>query len=291
MKLLNVKYDAPFKALFEGNEELLLSFINAVTNRNIVKIISLNTAIKPVGVSRGIIMDILVEDVSGVKINVEMEKNATDRMKQRTQFYWAKAFSKHLKSRQDFKKLKSTICINVLGKNIFVDDVYRRKFVVYDVENKERLDDMLEIHFIELEKIKDKPIKSMLDSWMQFLNNSEDSYKLKGINPVITRAVEVLESLSYDENILREVIREEQEESEFISALNYAEEKGMEIGIKKGIERGIERGIEQGIERGIEQGKKERDLEIARQMLDVLDNQTIANKIGLTVEEVQNLRK
>ena len=60
-----------------------------------------------------------------------------------------------------------------------------------------------------------------------------------------------------------------------ISELNAAERKGIEKGRKEGIEK----------------GKKEEKLIIAKNLLDVLDNETIALKTGLTISDVENLRK
>ena len=51
-----------------------------------------------------------------------------------------------------------------------------------------------------------------------------------------------------------------------VSALNEAERKG--------------------IEKGIQQGK----IEIAKNLLDILDNKTISLKTGLTIKEIQQLR-
>ena len=59
-----------------------------------------------------------------------------------------------------------------------------------------------------------------------------------------------------------------------ISALNEAERKGIEQGIKKGIKQGVK------------QGK----IEVAKNLLDVLDNETISIKTGLSIDEVQSLR-
>ena len=55
-----------------------------------------------------------------------------------------------------------------------------------------------------------------------------------------------------------------------ISALNEAERKG----------------IEQGIKQGVKQGK----IEVAKNLLDVLDNETISIKTGLSIDEVESLR-
>lgn len=40
-----------------------------------------------------------------------------------------------------------------------------------------------------------------------------------------------------------------------------------------------------------EQAKKEKAIEIANNLLDVLDNETIALKTGLSIEEVKELRE
>ena len=40
-----------------------------------------------------------------------------------------------------------------------------------------------------------------------------------------------------------------------------------------------------------EQAKKEKAIEIANNLLDVLDNETIALKSGLSIEEVKSLRE
>ena len=72
-------------------------------------------------------------------------------------------------------------------------------------------------------------------------------------------------------------------------------EKGIAQGIEQGIEKGIAQGIEQGIEKGIEQGMREgaetERMEIARRLLGILDMQTIAEKVGLTKEQVHQLEE
>lgn len=42
--------------------------------------------------------------------------------------------------------------------------------------------------------------------------------------------------------------------------------------------------------KGIEKGRKEEKLSIARNLLDILDNETIALKTGLTITDVEKLR-
>ena len=48
--------------------------------------------------------------------------------------------------------------------------------------------------------------------------------------------------------------------------------------------------MEKGIEIGIEKGAQERSLEIARNLLDILDDATIAAMTGLTEAQIKQLR-
>ena len=49
-------------------------------------------------------------------------------------------------------------------------------------------------------------------------------------------------------------------------------------------------GIEQGIEQGVEQGIEANKLANAKNLLDVLSDEVIAEKIGLPISKVQQLR-
>ncbi|GAA0076993.1 hypothetical protein UT300005_13710 [Clostridium sp. CTA-5] len=62
----------------------------------------------------------------------------------------------------------------------------------------------------------------------------------------------------------------------------YYEQKGKEVGIQEGIEKGKEEGREE--------GKKEGKIEVAKNLLDVLDDETIALKTGLSIDEIKKLR-
>ena len=52
----------------------------------------------------------------------------------------------------------------------------------------------------------------------------------------------------------------------------------------------IEKGIQKGIQKGIEEGEKNKAIEIAKSLLDVLDVDTIALKTGLSTDEINKLR-
>ena len=52
----------------------------------------------------------------------------------------------------------------------------------------------------------------------------------------------------------------------------------------------VNKGIEQGIEQGIKQGEKRRELEIARNLIDLLDEKVIAERTGLPLETIQKMK-
>ena len=74
----------------------------------------------------------------------------------------------------------------------------------------------------------------------------------------------------------------EMKERDEKNALNKAVTKA----IKQGEAIGMEKGMEKGIEKGIEKAK----LEIAKNLLDVLDNETLALKTGLSIAKIEELR-
>jgi len=73
-------------------------------------------------------------------------------------------------------------------------------------------------------------------------------------------------------------------------AIKTAERRGERRGEKRGEKRSEKRGREKGIKEGIKEGEKQKAIAIAKNLLDILDNQTISKKTGLTMEEVEELR-
>jgi predicted transposase/invertase (TIGR01784 family) len=49
-------------------------------------------------------------------------------------------------------------------------------------------------------------------------------------------------------------------------------------------------GVEKGIEKGKAEGIRKRNIEIAKSLLDILDDETIAKKTTLSVKDVKKLR-
>ena len=70
-------------------------------------------------------------------------------------YYWAGLYHGQLTSGQNFIDLRKTVTVNVLAFNWFSDrNRHHHVFHVREDETGQLLNDDLEIHFLELEKIK-----------------------------------------------------------------------------------------------------------------------------------------
>ena len=65
----------------------------------------------------------------------------------------------------------------------------------------------------------------------------------------------------------------------------------MKTKTKREKKRKLKKAERKRIKKGKKEGRKEEKIAIARNLLDILDNETIALKTGLTISDVENLRR
>lgn len=131
------------------------------------------------------------------------------------------------------------------------------------------LTDLIEIHFIELPKFIKKESKNFKDNpierWLAFLEEDTSETMLKelmSMEPAIKKAEDKLEYLSSDEETMNIYWERERSLHERANMINSAEERGFDKAMHK----------------------------VAKSLLDVLDNETIASKTGLSLEDIIELR-
>ncbi len=273
--LLDPKIDFVFKQIFGSakHPRVLISFLNATLKPMfpITEVQVKNTDIeKKFLEDKFSRLDVKATTSNGEVINIEIQLKNEYNMTKRSLYYWSKLYEEQLTEGEDYSSLKRTVCINILNFKYLKNERFHNSYRLKEVETNEQLTDVMEIHFIEIPKLDDKSDeKDLLVAWTQFLKNPE-SEKVRNLEmsiEEIREAKDELHRLSADEKqrILYEM-RAKQLRDE-ISALNKARRDG--------------------IEQGIEQGK----LEVARALLDLLDDETIASRIGLALEKVKALRK
>ena len=86
-------------------------------------------------------------------VNIEMTISEQKGYIKRTVYYVAGIYHEQLEKGKSYDTLKMTVSINVLAYDAFDHGDYHSEFVLYDKKHKKQLDDILEIHFFELQKI------------------------------------------------------------------------------------------------------------------------------------------
>lgn len=208
---LDPKVDVVFKQIFgaEKNKTILISFLNAVLDWNgdhqIVEVDILNPYLEQeyVDDSYGI-LDIKVQLSSGELVNVEMQIGNRADMERRSTFYICRMFGDQKIIKGKYKDLKRAIAINILdfvrSKN---GQRYHTRFRLLELEESIELTDAIEIHFIELPKLKEEIMNygCSLDRWAMFLKGWDDMLLIERLSeedPAIAQAKKALEEMAAD---------------------------------------------------------------------------------------------
>ena len=274
LALLPPNMDFVFKKIF-GNEKhpnILISFLNAVLNpSDPIKSVTLQdtTIEKEYLTDKYSRLDVRATTDKGEHINIEIQLDNKYNMIKRSLYYWSKLYEGQLESGNDYQKLARTICINLIDFNLLNHDKFHSVYRLKDCETHEELTDIIELHFIELKKMKHvkhaDEVKSKLEAWLHFINqpDSEVVRELEAVESEIKSAKAELIRLSGNK-VERELFEKRRQAMlDEASALAFAEEKG---------------------------AKKEK-LEIAKNLIQKgLDNGFIVETTGLSLEEVEATR-
>ena len=275
MERLKPLNDFIFKKLFgeKGDEPVLIAFLNAVlkkTRKEEIKeiVIKDNKELtKELINDKTGRIDVRATTVKGEEIDIEVQIKDQNNMDKRTLFYWSKLYLEGIKKGGDYKELNKVITINLLDFEYLETKQYHSSFHLWEDEQKDyMLTDLVEIHFIELPKfraLQNKDFKeSSLQRWLAFLEkdiNKNMLEELMNMEPAIKMAEEKLDYLSSDPYTIE--LYKAREDSEHEKANFFSS------------------------------GQDNKAREIAQALLDVLDDEIIAIKTGLDIEEVKRMRK
>lgn len=304
--------DFGFKWIF-GTEEhkgLLISFLNDLLDiehkivdikyRNLEKL-GLNI------VDRRAVFDIYCTDEKDNNFIVELQRGKQKYFKDRSLYYTSFPIQEQSKKGDWDYRLKKIFFVGILEFEIDEhsdSDNYLTKAKLCNLETKEVFYDKLTYYYIEMPKFKkqERELSNHLEYWLYFLKNLNDLNEIPKLfkeDDVITEAFNIAEFLALDKDRQFSYQQDLKARLDYKNVLDYAKEeaerKGLEQGIKKGIEQGLEKGIKkglkEGVEKGLKEGEKQKSIEIAKNLLDILDIETISKKTGLTIEEVEELKR
>ena len=197
-------------------------------------------------------------------------------MPQRSLYYWSKIYSQQLDEGQKYSKLKKTICINILDFNTLKTEKYHSIFKIKEDEENYVLTNLLEIHFLEMKKLKEYSEKDDLSQWVSFIraDSREVLEKVSKVNPSIDKAVNVLTTMSQDKKARAEYLSREMALYDEATRIEEATEEGRIKGRAEGREEGKEEAIIQLVRSMVEQG---------------LDAEFIASITKLPLEKIKSI--
>ena len=280
-KLLKVTNDYVFKRIFgkKGNEDITRSFIEAVTSEYYEDINLEDTPIleRDLLENKMGILDVKVVANEINDIDIEMQVTKSEHIAERILWYWAKMYASSIKKGEGYSSTKRAICIMIADfkvERLKEIENYHTKWNIREEEKRDIiLTDKLEIHIIELAKLKDKDSKEKLKEWCKFIKAPESVEE--ATMKEIKRAKEELDKISQDKKERR---------------LAELREKAImdEMAIR---DSGYNEGKKYGIEEGLKNGKKIRSIEIAKEMLKENIDLSLVSKItGLSINELKDIK-
>ena len=287
---------------FEGNESVLKDLLEAILKKNFKKVEIKNPEIIPYekDEKRGL-LDIKAETDDGTVLDIEMQMEDKKNTDERGTLYLANMITSQLQVGDDYKKLKKSIVIfitnyNFLKRNSYhsvgkvkFDETLPEEYVNMGYKEEDEIaSKYIEFHYIELPKYKKKePSKfTKLDQWMCiFTQNEEGIILAEKENKEIKKAMNTLDYISADPK--------ERERHNSILMAEYnrltSEHNFFEAGKE---ERNSKRKIWTEEKNGEIKGKKEKSIEIAKEMLKKeLSVELISEITKLTIKEIEELQK
>jgi len=237
-------------------------------------------------------VDLLAKNESGQLILIEVQYSSEIDYFQRMLYGSSKLITEYIsKGDSGYKNIKKVYSVNIVyfalgqgkdyvyyGKTEFrglhkKDDILRPSKRQQEDFGIDTISDIYpEYYILRVNQFNDIA-KNSLDEWIYFLKNEEikSDFKAKGLN----EAKETLDIMKLDDKA-RAIYKRKEENKMYKNSLLYTAKL---------------KGIEEGEKRGVEKGKKEREIEIAKNLLLAnMDIEFISKTTGLNVEEIEELR-
>jgi predicted transposase/invertase (TIGR01784 family) len=292
MRFLDVKTDYAFKRVFgsEGSQPVLISFLNAILDYEGEQAIVDLTIVDPYQIPLLLGMKDTYVDVKAVLANgqhliIEMQVLNVAGFEKRILHNAAKEYATQLLRGEDYTLLNPVIALTFTDFNMFdgSPEVLSR-FRLLERKRFIEVSDDVELIFVELPKFTRElsALETIQDKWIYFVKNAGSLEYIPEPLASVPRIKEAF-GLINEAAMSAAELDIQFKRRDFIilqrGSLALAEKQGRE------------KGREEGREEGRELGAQAKALEVARNLLDILDDATIATKTGLSAEQVRQLRR
>jgi predicted transposase/invertase (TIGR01784 family) len=278
MTFINPKTDYAFKKIFgsSDNKGILISFLNAMIydgNPTIedLEIINPNLPQKITGL-KDTYLDVKARLADGTLVIIEMQVLNVEFFGKRVLYNAAKTYVSQLQKGQGYGMLQPVIALTLTDFEMFANSDRLISRFVYKEEttNLRYTDNNMELVFVELPKFtKDlSQLETLVDKWIYFIkyaNTLTQIPETMDIVPEIHQAFDIANQVNLNPDELDAIERQEMFIYDQQGVIIYAEKQARK------------------------EAQKEAMQAIARQLLDRLDDETIAQITGVSVQDVQNL--
>lgn len=275
MIFINPKTDFAFKKIFgsEQSKDILISFLNALLyqGRAVIQDVEiLNPYLAPqIQGIKDTYLDVKARITGDKMVIIEMQVLNVEGFEKRILYNAAKAYSIQLQPGEDYTILSPVIALTITDFEMF--EHLNQVISNFILKEKRLLTDYpindLELVFVELPKFSKslEELETLTEQWIYFIKTArtlETIPETMAQVPEIRKAFEVANQA----NLTREELEALEQREIYIHDQRNA------------------------IRRALRQGKEETRREIAKQLLDVLDEETISRKTGLSLEEVRQFK-
>ena len=245
-QIVKPKIDVVFKKLFgdPANEHILKAFIASMLgiDKNRITEISFDNVemIPDFADEKFGRVDVKVTIDRKDKVNIELQAVWFRDYKDRSLFYWSKLYTYGMKKGLPYGNLSRTICINIVGFNVFKCEEYKSHFTLREVTRNEVYSDKMNIYFYELNKLPpltEENEKDPVLQWLRLINaeTEEDLDMLENTNiPEIKDAVNVVRFFSGDKQMQHDAFEREMaildHEASIAAERQYGYSEGFEDG-------------------------------------------------------------
>ena len=232
-----------FATVFQKNQKALKDLIAALLRIELKEIVSLEI-LNPILPGQDIdhkscIMDILVLLNGNIRVNLEMQVLDEGNWNERGVYYLAENLL-DLKKGEDYKNLKTTVQIGILDFDLWKsgENPFYQVYELWDTEHDRVFTNKMKLCVLSLrqaEKAEERERQSGLYDWAKALTAEtwEELQELSEKNEKIKEAVETMITLTEEERVRIECMRQEKAERDWINAMNYATEQGKKRGMQQ----------------------------------------------------------
>ena len=285
-KKYNPMNDILFKFIFgkEERKHVTIDFLNAVLDRHGAKAIKdiqfQNSEIVPLYEDDKLTrLDIFCITEDGTQIDVEIQIVDKKNMERRTLYYWSQMYLMNLAKGGKYQNLKPSITINILRYTIFPGQPAHSMYSIYNIETGRRLNEDMELHFLEVPKFQKKPVSDMtsVERWLAYFSNKLD---LKEMEELAMNEAAIQTALD-----AAAVFMQNKQER-----LNYLNREMAIMDYESDKDAWIDAGRAEGLAEGRVEGEKNADRRTAKRML--AKNKSIdeiLELVDLTREEIEEI--